>query len=217
MAKAPKTNLTTVGRIGNTVTYTLKGQTVQRSIGKNNKAPSLRQRAIRQRAYLSNNLLRPTKEFIDIGFKAKIKGTTWNTHNAATSYTLLNAITGEYPDQKIDYSKVLFSQGKMPKPAEVAVTLVSTGLKFTWKVGLETKYLKLNDQVMVMAFLPGENDAIYELNIARRFEGMAFFKLPRYAKSIVLETYISFISTNHKKVSNSIYTGQFIWKGHLYK
>lgn len=211
MARSTKRKQMPVGKVGNSVIYSLKGQMVQRAIGKSNKPPTIGQLANRQRTYLSNNLLRPVKEFIDIGFNAITKGTTWNAHNAATSYNLLNAVTGAYPDQQIDYPKVLLSRGKMPKPINIAVRLNAAGLEFVWKVDTETKCLKLNDQVMLMAFFSAENDAVYEINGAKRIEGKAVLKLPQYEKPVIMETYISFISANHKRVSDSIYTGQFLW------
>lgn len=213
MAVSKNGKLGFTGKVGDTVVYPLNGQWVQRTIGKSNKPATALQLACRQRTKICNDFLNPVLEYIDVGFKAKADALRKNSHNLATSYNRLNAIVGEYPDQHMDFSKVRFSEGKMPVTAGIYATLKDYGVAFSWQVDEDSPGIRWNDQVMLMAYLPEEKDAIYQINGLRRNEGSDILRIPRYEEPLILETYISFISATHKMVSNSVYTGQFLWAG----
>lgn len=199
------------GKKGNKVSYLLNGQWVEREIGINNKPATVSQLALRQKTKICNEFLNPVKEFIDVGFKSAKTISRTNAHNNATSYNRLHAIRGEYPDQHMDFKKVLFSQGNMPLPTGVKAALTSKGISFNWSVDVDANRVSWNDHVMLMAYMPAEHDALFQINGLRRAEGSDLLKIPRYEQPVILETYLSFISANHKTICNSIYTGQFIW------
>lgn len=201
------------GKVGNSVTYLLNGQWVQRSIGKTTRPPSLLQLANRQRTKVSNVFLSPIKDFINVGFKSKALAERKNAHNMASSYNRINAIVGHYPHQYIDYSRVLLSEGRMSLPRGVAAKLIPGGLEFSWQVNPDVNGQRWNDQTMLMAYLPEVQDAIFIINGARRNEGKDFLKLSMSEGPVIIETYLSFISADHKSVCNSLYTGQFLWTG----
>ncbi|MGY0036432.1 DUF6266 family protein [Pedobacter sp. NJ-S-72] len=100
------------GRNGNVITYMLNGQWVSRIIGLRTDKPTKPVLAIWQVTKLCTDFLKPVKDFIMTGFELETKGTFLNYHNAATACNRPNAITGEYPDQQIDFTKVLFSRVK---------------------------------------------------------------------------------------------------------
>lgn len=201
------------GKVGDTVVYALNGQWVKRTIGKIKKPATDLQLACRQRTKICNDFLNPVLDYIEIGFKAKADAVRKNGHNLATSYNRLNAIIGDYPEQRMDFKKVLFSEGNMPVTAGLNARLTNYGVEFSWQVEEDSKGIRWNDQVMLMAYMPEEKDAIYQINGLRRSVGRDVLKIPRYEEPVILETYISFISANHKMVSNSVYTGQFLWAG----
>lgn len=199
------------GRNGNVVTYMLNGQWVSRIIGLRTDKPTKPVLAVWQVTKLSADFLKPVKDFIRTGFELETKGTFLNFHNAATEYNRLNAITGEYPDQKIDFTKVLLSKGKMPATPGVSVKAIESGLTFNWDSGFAASGIKANDEVMLLAYEPERKDATFSLYGGKRAEGEANLSIRKRKSPLVLETYISFIAQNRKTISDSIYTGQIIW------
>ncbi|KIO76693.1 hypothetical protein TH53_13535 [Pedobacter lusitanus] len=199
------------GRVGNTVTYMLNGKLVKRTIGLRTDKPTVPVLQSRQVTALITAFLKPVKEFITIGFELAGRVNLKNYYNIASSYNRVNAISGIYPEQQIDFAKVLFSQGQMPLTPNVFVSRTENGLTFNWDVNFTAAGIKGNDQVMLMAYDPKRRGTVFQLNAGRRNEGIAHLSMRKRKKPLLLETYISFISENRKCVSNSIYTGQVIW------
>ena len=201
-----------IGRTGNTVVYLLNGKLVKREIGVTTKPPTIPQLASRQITGITAQFLGTIKEFINLGFKQEAERAKKSAYISATSYNRLNAITGAYPDYKIDYSRVLLSKGNKPKTENVKMEPQVEGLRFTWDPSLSDSGKRWTDQVMMMAYLPELNEAVYLLNGARRTEGQDILVMPQFREPVSVETYVSFIAANHKSVSDSIYTGQVLWK-----
>jgi len=152
----------------------------------------------------------PAEEFIKIGFKAEALAAKETPRNMMSSYTLKNALTGDLADQQIDFSKVLFSKGSMPETPGVKTVLNNDVLEFTWDPKISSSLFHTNDQVMVLAYFPTAQEAEYALYAGNRAKGAATFALIKQEQEMVMETYITFISPDHKRVCNSIYCGQFI-------
>jgi hypothetical protein len=199
------------GKVGGTVIYKSNGQWVKRSVGKNTKPPTSAQLACREKVRLVTQLLKPVKEYISIGFTptAKMKGLTY--YNLASRYNLNNAIMGTYPDLTIDFTKVSFSNGTIPPTPGCRAELTDKGIRFGWDQMENTKLIRWNDQVMVMAYLPDEKDARYHICAGIRSQGEAFLNLPKYEHPVVVETYLTFLSASQKIISNCAYTGQLMW------
>jgi hypothetical protein len=66
-----------------------------------------------QRMTIVNAFLKPIKSLINLGFRFEAEGSVKHQYNIATSYHMINAIVGQYPDIKIDYSKVMISIGDL--------------------------------------------------------------------------------------------------------
>ncbi|MGY0035126.1 DUF6266 family protein [Pedobacter sp. NJ-S-72] len=126
----------------------------------------------------------------------------------ATSYNWLNAFTGVYPDQKIDFSKVLLSRGNLPVTNNIDVKLVDNRIEFTWDKTIATDRIKGSDRVMLLAYLPKENRAVSLIGGAERLEGGEHLIIPEYKQGIHMETYVSFVSADYKRISNSVYAGK---------
>lgn len=212
MAISKKGNDGFIGKIGNTVVYLLNGKIVKRGIGFSNKDPTDLQLASRQITGVVSQFMGPIKDFVNVGFEQEGKLAKKSAYNMASSFNRSYAITGDYPDQEIDFAKVLVSKGKMPLTDQVEVELTSDGLLFIWDTTLTDSGRKWSDQVMLMAYMPQLGEATYLINGARRTVGSDLLRLPRFKEPVVVETYISFITANHKCVSNSIYMGRVIWK-----
>ncbi|MET4140192.1 DUF6266 family protein [Pedobacter sp. UYP1] len=200
------------GRTGNTVTYLLYGKLVKRTIGLRTDKPTVPVLISRQVTALTTAFLKPVKGFLTIGFGLEGKLNSKSYYAIASSYNRLYAISGNYPDQQIDFTKVLFSQGKMPVTPGVLVNRAEKGLTFKWDTSFTAKGIHHNDQVMLMAYDPKKRGTQFQLNAGRRSEGEALLSIRKKKKPLLLETYISFISESRKSVSNSVYVGQILLK-----
>ncbi|WP_316749932.1 DUF6266 family protein [Pedobacter gandavensis] len=199
------------GKVGNLVFYMLNGQPVVRLIGRKGK-PSTLQLANYQEMAVTTKLLSNMGGFIKLGYGLQARGTVHNAHNLATSYHKKHALTGQYPNISIDYSKVILSQGQLPETADLKIEKLAGGVEISWDPK-DDNVLKYNDSVMVMIFFPESGKDKEYLNIARRSEGKCFIPLNEQQLKEQMEPYISFIAADGEKVSDSRYLGNLNGKG----
>jgi hypothetical protein len=202
-----------IGKIGGTVVYQSSGQWVKRSIGLITKPPTIAQLACREKMRLVSSCLKPVKDLLPIGFERSQHVSGMAAYNLACKYNLSHAITGEYPELRIDYGKVLFAEGTMPVVTGCKAELSDKGIRFSWDKTEDSKLTRWNDQVTVIAYFPDELDAKFQICAAARKDGEALLQLPKYRTPVVIQTYLSFVSANKKLTSNSAYTGQLLWSG----
>jgi hypothetical protein len=198
-----------VGALGNLVGYMLNGKYVIRTRSrKSTKPPTEKQLACRKKMMVVNIFLNRLVPYVQVGFTYTATGKNYSGYNAATAYQLKNAITGEYPDYTIDYTKVRLTEGPMNNEnINAAVTLQNNYLVFTWKA--DRSYIRGNDHVMLLAYSPVLNEAVYTLCGAKRSTGTDTLLLPDATwKGKVVETYLSFMTEDRKKCTNSLYLGQ---------
>lgn len=206
-----------IGKLGNTVTYLLNGKVVKRRIGYSSKPATVAQLACRQDTPVTNDFIKPVKEFIKIGFKGEAKLAKKNANSLISSHTRNYAIKGEYPYKEIDFTKVLFSKGSMPLTPNVRAVMTEDGMQFSWDKSLNPGDSRPDDQAMLMVYFPESQIAEYAINGGARINGFANISLIKHETPMVIETYIAFISADREKVSNSIYTGQFILPANTYR
>lgn len=199
-----------LGKLGDTVTYILNGKITRRKIGHSAKPATIAQLEARQATPVTNEFIKPVKEFIKIGFKGEAKLTKKNANSLISSYTRNYAIKGEYPYKEIDFTKVLFSKGNMPGTPDVKVKLMEDGVQFSWNKNLIPGHFRSDDQAMLMVYFPELKTAEYVINGGARGIGIANLSLIKHDTPTIMETYISFISVDRESVSDSMYTGQFI-------
>ncbi|WP_157262405.1 DUF6266 family protein [Pedobacter sp. PACM 27299] len=77
---------------------------------------------------VTKGLLKPMADFINVSFKLEAEGTVKNPHNLATSYNKKHALTGQYPDIKVDYSKVILSKGSLEMAQDLKLSKGRKGL-----------------------------------------------------------------------------------------
>ncbi len=216
-----------VGRLGNIVGYVRLGKALARmrpvKKKKRDQKRSPAQKAASNAFAVVSSFVTPINEFINVGFKLDIIGTGRIPRNAAMSYNSV-AVTGEYPDQKFDYTKGVVSAGKLLVPTNPRAELHEynpvtrcASLKFSWDVNPNWESVRKRDQVMLLVYFPESRDISYTLSGARRVEGSDILPLSvefRTGRSTVretyAETYMAFISDNRESISNSVYTGRII-------
>ncbi|MEJ2881568.1 DUF6266 family protein [Pedobacter sp. GR22-6] len=197
------------GKIGRLVYYQLNGQEVNRSIGINNAEPTVPQLRNRLRIKLTTALLKDLLEFLQVGFSVECLGTTSHAYNMAVKNNGKQVISGDFPDLKIDYKNVCVSKGESLPAVEPKIELLETGLKFSWKSDPKMAWPDATDQVMMLAYFPETQESIFTLYGQCRSVGSDTLAIPVEMQSQYMETYISFIAADRKKVSNSTYMGSF--------
>ncbi|MCX2453010.1 DUF6266 family protein [Pedobacter sp. PLR] len=194
------------GKIGDFVIYPLNGKTIFRRNGKPGPQNEL-QMANRQAMSVTMKLLRPMLKFINLGYGLQAKGTDKNPHNLATAYHKKHALKGVYPNIRVDYSKVILSQGDLSKITDMQVQKTATGLQFTWDPKLKYKAEEYDDQVMILIYYTGTKKADQFLNAAKRSEGAHFIEMDEEYLESAMAVYMSLKSADGTSISDSTYLG----------
>lgn len=196
------------GKIGTLIWYTLNGQQVVRTIGSRTAKPSSNQLASRARMRVVMDLFRNMKPYIKAGFINEAAGTTSSYHNKATSYQLLHAVKSNADLPYIDYAAVKLSIGTLGIPENPVVARVADGLRFSWTYNEQQEWSSRNDQVMTMAYFPEDHETVYSLSGSRRMLGSDILEIHPAYENKIIETYLSFVSEDRSRVSDSVYLGR---------
>lgn len=195
------------GKVGNVVGASWKGIDYLR-IKPTNVANPRTVGQVNQRTKFTATLgfLQPNLEFIKIGFKNyAVKKTAFNV---AMSYVLKNAITGIEPDFEVDYGLALLSRGTLAPALNGSTDLTTPGeVSFSWDDNSTDGNALATDKAMLLVYNPAKKASIYTLAGAERSTGMDNLVIPPTYAGDTVELYISFISEDGKKVSDSVYLG----------
>ncbi len=208
-----------VGKLANLVGYIRLGKPVVRMrpnvTSKKKKPRTNAQKAVNLRFKIVKSFIADVSDFINVGFRQDVAGTTKIPENGAVSYNLKHAVVGQYPDLSLDYSKVLLCKGKLAGPKNASAALEGEILKFKWEVSTNWGSRDRRNQVMVLAYYPVSKKANYWLSGARISEGVEQIQVrtqetPSRNKLVdeYLEAYIAFISDDRQQVSDSVYLGR---------
>lgn len=168
----------------------------------------------RMRFIKVQNFLSPLKEFLRIGFGSYTADKS--AYNAAMSYNIKNALSGNYPNIVVNPTKALISRGSLPGPLETTVRVVSKhSVKFFWN-SVEKAPLpaKPNDKALLVVRSLTSKEADYKLDAARRSEGSATLTLPDDFLGKEVACYLIFVrqeallgNYSEEAISNSIFCG----------
>lgn len=201
------------GNVGN-LSYSQQadGTTTVRAKPKPSSKPAtVLQLACRQKTALCAAFLKPINNFIGIGFRLEGKLKGMNSYNAAAAFLRKNSITGDYPDLRIDYSKILVTKGEMEPPKNAEVSRSEFGFLFKWDNDEENRGIYYTDQIMLLAYFPALGKAAYVTAGAQRIKGIEMLTLGGIKKGYTAEVFIAFIEDNRKSISNSVHLGQLNW------
>jgi hypothetical protein len=127
--------------------------------------------------------------------------------NAATSYTLANAITGAYPDYSIDASKVLVPRGSLTPAANTNATSAGGNIDIMWDDNSGVGSAKPTDRALVAVLNPAKAEAITTTEGTERMTGTQTVPVPADWSGDSVEIYLGFVSEDGKEVSNSVHLG----------
>lgn len=128
--------------------------------------------------------------------------------NNAMRYTLINAITGVYPNFSIAYPVALVSRGDLPGAQNPTATSTVAGtVTYQWQDNSGMGKALPTDNSILVVYCPSRNQCIYTTSGAARNAGGDALLVGAFT-GLQVETYIGFISADGKSIASSIYTGQ---------
>jgi len=196
------------GKVGNLVGYYLNGKYILRSgPGKRRKKAKSGERENRKKFGIAQAWLKPICFFVRVGFKNY--GTSTGGYKAAISYTLLNAMAGEYPNQYVDPELVQVSGGDLDFPEVVSMELEAGNvLRFHWSAASENgdDY----DQAMLLAYDEKGKNIVGKETAAMRVTGTDILPLHPGVSGTTYHVYIGFVAQDRSRQSKSKYLGKII-------
>ncbi len=194
------------GKVGTVTCYDLNGQEIVRSNGTNNNPPTIKQLNNYQQMTVINEFFAGMEHLLKTGFNPEARGTTKNYQNLAIQYNKPNALKGYFPDVEIDYPKIIISAGNLSQAFNPTVEMVAEGLKFNWDLQ-HNIYQENSDRVMLLAYAPNSKEMSFNKSGAQRIERCDILKVNPSMRNEPLEVYMSFVSDDRLRASNSQYLG----------
>lgn len=157
----------------------------------------------RSKFALALNICKPLTAFLRVGYKNYT--TKQTSFNAAMSYILANAITGEYPNYGIDMNKVLVSRGNLTGAINGKVSVRDTSVWICWDNQEEND----SDVAMIAILNLEKEEAFFITNGNCRENELQELNLPKDWKNNTVSVFLSFISADKTNVSDSSYLGDY--------
>lgn len=199
------------GKAGSVVGYYQYGQWIIRGLPKHspkNKKGSVNQNIYRSKFSKMQDFLKPILHFIRVGFNLEAKRNANSAHNSAKSWNMLNAFN---EDGEINYASFRFSMGNLPGAVDAAIEEEDDQLIISWKDNSadndEDRYLREDDQVMIMVYDTETKVSFGTVSGARRSAGQEVVKIFRFKNNLEHHIWISFISDDRQRIANSTYVG----------
>jgi hypothetical protein len=124
----------------------------------------------------------------------------------ATSYHILEAVTGIFPDFSINYLKVLVTKGELLGLQEpIATPQTGAQIAFAWEDNSGQGLAKSDDQLLVVVY--NEARGLYETReqAEDRSTGAYTLQLPDNWTTDTVQCWVAFTSAEGKKCSTSVY------------
>jgi len=193
------------GKLGAVIGATWKGQPYLRiRPRKRGKKRGVKEKLNQDKFSQAHYWLQPLLPYVRIGFRGY--SPTVEGFNAAKSFCLKHAFTGEASARKIDPSRVQLSYGDLPLPSNIKIKRSGDFfLEFSW----DKKYNGGNnyDQVMLLAYDCETGRNKMQLTGQFRLSGADELELPQIKKQNY-HVYIAFIAHDRSRQSHSVYLGK---------
>lgn len=159
------------GKIGPIVAYITKsGKQAYREYIVPNDPRTPKQLAYRSKFALVNSSLTPFCKVIKDGYSQK-----HNAYRSVISKVLREAIEGEYPNFRINYSKMQVAGGRLQLPTDITSEFDSElgALRITWntKTCDDSKYNRSGDKVNIVCFDESRKKVFVKYYAASRRDG----------------------------------------------
>lgn len=152
--------------------------------------------------------LSPLKQFLKAGFcELAVRMTEFN---AAMSYNYHHAVSGSYPEFVIDYPRVLVSRGTLAGALNPQVKAEEGQLTFTWQNNADNIEVMDTDRVLLLAYHPGRQKAVYLIGGNTRDVGFQQLPIPSLFQEEELHCYLAFQNMEMTSASNSQWLGSIV-------
>jgi hypothetical protein len=192
------------GKVGRVVGSVVRGVHYMKGLGDfRADNPSPAQLDQRLKFALMTAFLKPLAGLIKTGYQTVKNGPT--SANLALSANLRHAITGVSPNFKVNYEKFMFSVGSLPKAIAAGMaTQDNAKLQFFWDYKGDEP---LTDMATLLVYNPEQNTYVTLPTAASRAAKTFSLQLPTDFADQILHGWISFVSADKKRVSESVYLG----------
>lgn len=142
---------------------------------------------------------------IKVGFKDYTAKQT--ATNAAMSYNMLNAVTGDAGVYQLDFPKVMVSKGTLYNPSTAEVKVSDGDVTAAWNVDIAGNGA-MDDMSNVLVYNSTKDETTISAEASDRAEGFAAVPYLDHWKGDQVEVFLAFTSADGKLVSDSMYLGQ---------
>ena len=195
------------GSIGNLVFYRHRGKLCVRTKPvRKNKTVSPAQAISQKKFVKANEFVRCLTPLINTTIQPYKH---LSASNQLMSHIMKQALFGNYPDIKIDYSLVPVSNGNLQSALGEKVACNTGNLIFTWNDDVLTDNASENDTVILVAYCEDLNQCLYSTNTTIRRTGIATLGVQPF-KDREVHTWIAFRSEDGKLTSKSTFTGALL-------
>jgi len=198
------------GKVGSVVGYEWRGIPVIRGLpNRKKRAPTILELTNREKMRLMQDFLKDSIHFVRIGFSLEVANKKMSAFNAAMSYNKKNAFMGDYPNLVVNHEKILLSNGNLPSPKDVEVSLQEGGVLFRWS----TDGIRENTNMRTILFIKSDYRPINAMiiggeraNVGEEFLtfGNSDKKVPKGEK---IHLFMAFVTVMHDAISDSVYCG----------
>ena len=195
------------GLVGTVVGASYNGIDYLRSRPKKSTKPKTEAQLEQQMVFeLVGNFIRQNLDEIRVGFQTKKKGQS--AYSAAMGENLKEGTTGVYPALMLNYSKLVMSKGGLKKPSNVEVSATDPGeLVFDWINNARPGTPSLTDKATLIVYNPLKEEFVTMPAAAARTAETYMLQVPSDFSGDVVHTWLYFVTTNGKSVSDSVYVG----------
>lgn len=188
-----------IGKTGNNVGRRVNGRNVvSMAPARGNRTPSEAQLVPQLKFKLITEFYSQVTPFLRVGFEDHAPGlSAWN---AAVSYNVQHAITGVYPALSIDYTKMVFSKGKLAKASGLVIAVSADAqLDFSWSAQIPDFWAGGDtDKLAVLVYNPAKQEWVVSVGDAVRSALSYDLAVPSAWSGDVVFPYVSFISADGK-------------------
>lgn len=195
------------GRIGNVIGVNRNGSFYFRSLPVYTKDPKTEKQVVqRSRFLVTQSFLRTFSPFLRVGFRFEAMGMK-STFNAAMSVNMQHVIKDEDNGFEVDFPNVLVSKGLLGTSEITGATVAEGVLSVKWS-SIRADNASYDDEVMMLAYNPERNVAVYDLHSGKRESLESRLALPLNWEGDYVETYVTFMTADITQVSDSLYAGR---------
>lgn len=197
------------GKVGSIIGSSWRDIHYMRGLPKKRTKPfSEAQLAQQQRFKLVGEFILPLKGLFDIGFGRAYTGVSTLRNQAMAAN--LPAVTGDYPDFTLDYSKLKFSNGGLLRPRGVTLVTGTNEVTVNWRPSTTMFNGKADDDVYVLLY-DTELQLFYTTDeVVQRSVGQAVIAVDDDTVGHTAEVWLFCVSRDGESISNTVYGGSVV-------